>query len=34
VLEILDQQFNCAFCMQLPERPVTVSNHFPFSSAI
>jgi E3 ubiquitin-protein ligase UHRF1 len=28
VLEILDQQFNCAFCMQLPERPVTVSNRF------
>lgn len=26
VLDILDQQFNCAFCMQLPERPVTVSS--------
>ncbi|KAJ4787021.1 Zinc finger (C3HC4-type RING finger) family protein [Rhynchospora pubera] len=23
VLEILDQQFNCSFCMQLPDRPVT-----------
>ncbi|KAJ1696589.1 hypothetical protein LUZ63_005101 [Rhynchospora breviuscula] len=23
VLDILDQQFNCAFCMQLPDRPVT-----------
>lgn len=26
MLDILDQQFNCAFCMQLPDRPVTVSN--------
>ncbi|CAD5166358.1 unnamed protein product [Musa acuminata subsp. malaccensis] len=23
VLELLDEKFNCAFCMQLPERPVT-----------
>ncbi|KAJ3683255.1 hypothetical protein LUZ60_013482 [Juncus effusus] len=23
VLDMLDQKFNCAFCMQLPERPVT-----------
>lgn len=24
LLDVLGQQFNCSFCMQLPERPVTV----------
>lgn len=24
VLDLLDEKFNCSFCMQLPERPVTV----------
>lgn len=27
ILQLLDQGFNCSFCMQLPERPVTVFTH-------
>ncbi|EHA8588617.1 putative E3 ubiquitin-protein ligase ORTHRUS 2 [Cocos nucifera] len=29
VLDLFDEKFKCAFCMQLPERPVTVSTDFP-----
>lgn len=27
VLDIIDGRLNCSFCMQLPDRPVTVSSH-------
>lgn len=26
VMELLDEKFKCSFCMQLPERPVTVRS--------
>ena len=29
VLDLLDEKFKCAMCMQLPERPVTVSGLIP-----
>lgn len=31
MLDILNGSLNCSFCMQLPERPVTVCFHFPLS---
>lgn len=36
MLELFDAKFNCSFCMQLPERPVTVSFFpiFPLFSVI
>lgn len=30
VLDVLDETFKCSFCMQLPERPVSVSSLFFF----
>lgn len=30
VLGFLDAKFICSFCMQLPDRPVTVSSKFSF----
>lgn len=32
VLDLLDEKFQCAICMQLPERPVTVSKLVFFST--
>ncbi|KAA0034902.1 E3 ubiquitin-protein ligase ORTHRUS 2-like [Cucumis melo var. makuwa] len=33
VLDLFDERLNCSFCIQLPDRPVTVSSFSQFSSA-